>query len=71
MALPIGLVMSKIIKITLVAEKTALSKPSIYRLAKADKFPKPFKLVPGGSASGWYEHEVDDWIETRAINRST
>ena len=62
--------MTKIIKITQVAEKTALSKPSIYRLATEGKFPKPFKLVPGGASSGWYEHEVDDWIGSRATNRS-
>jgi prophage regulatory protein len=39
-----------------------LSESHIYWLIKQGKFPKPFPLVPGGRAVGWYEDVIDDYF---------
>ena len=42
------------------------SRPStIYDLIAKGKFPRPFKLMPGGRAAGWLESTIDDWIAAR------
>ena len=38
---------------------------TIYELIAKGKFPRPFKLMPGGRAAGWYENTIDDWIAAR------
>jgi prophage regulatory protein len=43
--------------------KVPLSDSQIWRLEQQDKFPRRVQLGP--MAVGWYEDEVDDWIETR------
>lgn len=37
------------------------SPATVWRLAKAGKFPKPFKLSPGITV--WDAAEIDQWIE--------
>jgi len=39
---------------------------TIYALIAAGKFPKPFKLSPGGRAAGWLEATIDEWISEQA-----
>jgi prophage regulatory protein len=46
-----------------VSNKTGLSKSYIYALAKEGKFPQSIKLVEGGTAVGWLESDVDQWID--------
>jgi len=46
-----------------------LSDPTIWRLEKAGKFPGRLRL--GGSAVGWMESEVMDWLKKKADARST
>ena len=41
------------------------------RLEMAGDFPRRIKLNPKGTAVGWLEHEVDDWIAGRAAERDT
>ena len=53
----------KVLKATEVAKKTSLSVPHIWRMAREDKFPKPFKL--SDHRSGWWEDNVDAWISER------
>jgi prophage regulatory protein len=43
------------------------SKPHLWRLAKAGRFPKPIKLSAVRNA--WIEEEVDAWIEARLVER--
>ena len=49
------------------------SESHIYSLIKQGKFPKPFPLIPGGRAKGWYEDVIDEFFanctadETEAI----
>jgi prophage regulatory protein len=46
-----------------------LSDPTIWRLEKAGKFPGRLRL--GGSAVGWMESEILDWLREKADARST
>lgn len=52
----------RIIRMTQLREKYPLSESHIYSLIKQGLFPKPFALVPGGRAVGWYEDTVDDYL---------
>ncbi|MBC8147894.1 MAG: AlpA family phage regulatory protein [Bacteroidetes bacterium] len=56
-----------IIKLHKVQELTTLSRATIYRLIKIDKFPKQIKLSE--RSSGWVEDEVMQYLENCANNR--
>lgn len=56
-----------IIKLTEVQKLTTLSRATIYRLIKIDKFPKQVKLSE--RSSGWVEEEVMQFLENCANNR--
>ena len=45
-----------------------LSDPTIWRLERAGKFPGRIRL--GGSAVGWFESEVTDWLRKKADARA-
>ena len=45
--------------------KVGFQPSTIYGLIAQVKFPKPFKLAPGGRAAGWQETEIDAWITSR------
>jgi prophage regulatory protein len=46
-----------------VMDRTGLSRATIYRQMKLRHFPRNHRLC--GSAVGWSEREVEDWIEER------
>ena len=50
----------KLLRLTHVTEKTALSRATIYRLIRAGQFPRPIKAI--GVASRWLDPEIDEWI---------
>jgi len=50
-------------KLVEIKNDTGLSSSSIYRMAKAGKFPKPIKL--GERSSGWIASEVEQWLDER------
>jgi len=52
-----------------VLKVTGLSKPTVYRLCAAGRFPKPFKLDQ--RASGWLEDEVAQWQAARIAKRDS
>lgn len=52
-----------VIRLPEVCEKVGLSKPTIYRLMAAGKFPKSMSLTD--RAVGWLEKDVDDFILAR------
>ncbi len=54
----------RIIRMAQLREKYPLSESHIYSLIKQGLFPKPFPLVPGGRAVGWYEDTIDDYLAT-------
>ena len=55
----------RIIREPEVRSRTGFSTSWIYELMKKDLMPRNFKIAPGGRASGWYEDEIDDWINSR------
>jgi prophage regulatory protein len=57
------------LRIQPVARKTGLAVSSIWRLARQGQFPAPFKLSPGCTA--WFEHEIDEWLEAKSLERDT
>ena len=50
------------IRIQSVCELTSLSKSTIYRLIKKDKFPKPITLRGMENVRLFVKDEVEDWI---------
>jgi len=61
--------MTKIIRIKDVCSLTGLSKSYLYALAKAGKFPSSIKIVKGGTAVGWLESSVHEWLEQCLANQ--
>ncbi len=59
--------MRSAIKLSDVVRRTGLSKASVYRLAKAGRFPRPIKLSE--RSSGFIESEVDGWLADRVAER--
>lgn len=56
----------RIIRMPEVADKVALQPSTIYTMIQAGTFPAPFKIAPGGRASGWLLGDVNDWLLSRA-----
>ena len=48
-----------------VHEKVALSRPTIWRLETAGKFPRRRRLT--ANVVAWSEAEIDQWIKTREV----
>ena len=57
----------RVLRMAEVSEKVNLAPSTIYELQSAipPKFPKSFKIVPGGRAAGWFESDIDDWLANR------
>ena len=53
----------RIIRMAEVRARYPLSESHIYWLIKKGKFPKPFSLVPGGRAKGWFDDVIEDHME--------
>ena len=51
------------IRIARVVELTSLSKSTIYRLIKKDRFPKPITLSGMENVRLFVKDEVEDWIK--------
>ena len=56
----------KFLRISDVAEKTALSESTIWLWINEDKFSKPIKLSP--KVTIWEEAKVDEWIQLKLTN---
>lgn len=48
--------------------KLSLSDATIWRMEKADKFPRRISL--GGNSVGWFVNEVDEWLAKKAVDRT-
>lgn len=63
----------KILRLPEVSYLTSLSRSTLYEKMNIKskrydpKFPKTIKL--GVNAIGWYEHEINQWIESKALER--
>lgn len=54
---------SRVLRMRDLPAKVGYQPPTIYSLIAQGKFPPPFKLRPGGRASGWLESTIDEWLE--------
>jgi predicted DNA-binding transcriptional regulator AlpA len=61
-----NLVGKPILRMHEVKQLTTLSEPHIFALQAKGVFPRSFKLVPGGRASGIWTHEVLEYITNQA-----
>ena len=59
----------RIIRMNGVRAKYPLSQSSIYDKIKRGLFPAPFALSEGGRARGWFEDEIDDYLEKLAVSQ--
>jgi prophage regulatory protein len=56
----------RVIRMQEVTEMVSLAPSTIYWLVQTGKFPAPFKITPGGRASGWLLGDVEGWLLSRA-----
>lgn len=56
----------RIIRMRELRDKIPLSQSHLFALIKRGQFPKPFPLIPGGRAVGWFEADVDIFLQKRA-----
>ncbi len=56
----------RILRLPQVMDLVGLRKTAVYQRIKENSFPAPIKL---GSASGWIQHDIDDWINQQAARR--
>lgn len=55
------------IRVEEVAMKLSIGKSTVWLKEREDPaFPKKFTLFDSGRAVVWYEHEVDEYIDSRA-----
>lgn len=59
-----------ILRISETLRRTGLSRSNLYDLQAKGLFPHSIKLSPYGSAVGWLESEVEDWIQSRVAERN-
>lgn len=57
----------RILRIRDVMNRTALSRSTIWRLQRDNKFPLSVEL--SGSLVGWHESEIDEWLRNRPRSR--
>ena len=60
-------IIANLIRLNLVMEITGLSKSTIYRLEKINKFPRRRKIGP--RAVAWVSSEIKDWVENKIEQR--
>jgi prophage regulatory protein len=49
--------------------RISLSDPTVWRLEQIGRFPKRIRL--GGNSCGWFEDEIDDWMNQRSAERQS
>lgn len=55
----------RIVRMPEVTERVALKPSTIYGMVQVGKFPAPFKIIPGGRASGWLLGDIESWLTSR------
>lgn len=56
----------RIIRMGELTKKVGYAPSTIYALITKNKFPKPFKLIEGGRASGWLESTINAYLQKQA-----
>ncbi len=57
-----NIITTRILRMKDLPPKVGFQPSTIYELIAKNKFPAPFKLLPGGRAAGWFEHDIDEWL---------
>ena len=55
----------RVLRFQAVRDRTGLSRSTIWRLERGGTFPRHRRISL--NAVGWIEHEVDAWIQSRAM----
>jgi prophage regulatory protein len=55
---------AKFLRLPSVLARVPYSRPSLYRLVREGKFPRPIRLG-GGKAVAWLESDIDDFMTER------
>ena len=55
----------RILRFNQVQELIPFSRSYIYNLISKGRFPSPVKLIEGGRGAGWWEHEINAYVESR------
>ena len=61
--------MDRILRPHQVVELVRLGDRRLRQLEDEGKFPRRFKINPGGNASGYLESEIEAWIQASAAAR--
>lgn len=56
----------RVLRLPQACEKTGLCRSTIHALVARGLFPRPFPLIPGGRAVGWYEDSIDEYLQQRS-----
>ena len=60
----------RILRVREMCTYVGLSRPTVWRLMRAGRFPSSIELA-GPQTIGWLKEELDQWIEERAKSRPT
>ena len=63
---PQALIGNRILRMRDLRERLGLSASHLYALIAAGRFPKPFPIIPGGRATGWFESTIDAYLTNGA-----
>jgi prophage regulatory protein len=61
-------ILETILRWRAVSARTGLSRPTIWRLVREGRFPRPVQLS-SAQAVGWLASEVETWIQARIAQR--
>lgn len=61
----ISKISNRVLRMRDLPQKVGFRPSTIYEMVAAGRFPRPFKLVSGGRASGWLESDIDAWLDKR------
>jgi len=67
----ISKISNRVLRMRDLPQKVGFRPSTIYEMVAAGRFPRPFKLVSGGRASGWLESDIDAWLDKRVRSDST
>jgi len=56
---------NRVLRMRDLPQKVGFRPSTIYEMVATGRFPRPFKLVSGGRASGWLERDIDAWLDER------
>ena len=67
----ISKISNRVLRMRDLPQKVGFRPSTIYEMVATGRFPRPFKLVSGGRASGWLESDIDAWLDKRVRSDST